>query len=56
MFDKALMVLLWFYLQGIDRSDFLFPNVDAGKWRRVMATLGEKHWVGLPLSAQRSTV
>ena len=54
MFDKALMVLLWFYLQGIDRSDFLFPNVDAGKWRRVMATLGEKYWVGLHSFVPRS--
>ena len=54
LFDRALMVLLWVFVQGKDATAWLFPSVDGRRWRMVIQSCAEKFWTEMHRFVPRS--
>ena len=45
IFDKALMVLLWIFVQGKQSTERVFANASGDGWRRILSSLADHFWV-----------
>ena len=46
IFDKVLLVLLYFYVAGRPLDELLFPECSAARWRAVLQRLGQLLYLG----------